>query len=112
DGKTYLGSQLLTSKSNEFETVEGFSDYHVTRDALTEDEFNFDTNVMKRLNIDMNQEDITKLLQIDEKTEVFKINLRKNVFIDIEGNYIHQLSIYIINKHFVCPGIFIVEDNK
>ncbi len=104
DGKTYLGSQLLTSKSNEFETVEGFSDYHVTRDALTvEDE---------KLNIQMNDDDITKLLQIDDKTEVFKINLRKNVFLDSEGKYIYQLSIYVLNKNFVCPCVTAAEDKK
>lgn len=109
---TKIEEQLTEIKNkpsnSDFTVSEGYSDFHVTRDNLVEEEDNY----LKKLSIQMNDTGINKLLQIDNRIDVFKINLRKKILFDADGRVIQTLSIYVKNKHFVCPEVVKTDGKK
>ncbi|KAK8858374.1 hypothetical protein M9Y10_013476, partial [Tritrichomonas musculus] len=107
----HIKNHPSSSSDSNFTIKDGFPAYEIKNDDIKPSTFEKtirvdDTDITKKYNvltIDIPTDLKAKLLTIKEKTNIFKITLRKNVVYDEQGNYIREFYIYAYQNMFIAP---------
>ena len=93
---------------NNFTKLEGYEYYYIENDDVYTDDYIYNSVECKKMAIkNIPESTINKLKNIDERTDIFRIILRKNEIIDESGAFIKEFFIYVENKRLYCPVITI-----
>ncbi|KAK8898928.1 hypothetical protein M9Y10_001220 [Tritrichomonas musculus] len=93
---------------NNFTKLEGYEYYYIENDDVYTDDYTYNSVECKKMAIkNIPESTINKLKNIDERTDIFRIILRKNEIIDESGAFIKEFFIYVENKRLYCPVITI-----